>query len=262
MKAFLLATVAFASIMAPAMAADLPVTPAPAYRPPIYVPYRWGGFYIGLHGGGDWLSKDWFAPDTPNNLTVGCGVPGCNIWAGGHTSHSWLAGGQFGFNFQWDWLVLGIEVQQSWSNLEGSNPNLLPARLAAGVVDHSRTNWLGTAAPRFGVAWDRVLVYAKGGGAWAFDRFWTTAPVCDVTTCVSVRELRWGWMAGVGVEFGFLGNWSVKVEYDHLDFTRQRSSLEACIACAHFDYDIQQRIDLVKVGLNYSFSSRPIVTRY
>jgi hypothetical protein len=39
---------------------------------------------------------------------------------------------------------------------------------------HSRTDFIGTVAPRLGLAWDRVLLYAKGGVAWAHDDYWLT----------------------------------------------------------------------------------------
>ena len=41
-------------------------------------------------------------------------------------------------------------------------------------VLHSRTDFIGTVAPRVGVAWDRVLLYAKGGAAFAHDDYWLT----------------------------------------------------------------------------------------
>ena len=47
---------------------------------------HWGGFYIGIHGGGDWFNKDWIAPNTPTNIVVGCGAGAatCDISVGGH----------------------------------------------------------------------------------------------------------------------------------------------------------------------------------
>ena len=47
MKKFLLASVAFAAIAGPAMAADMPVAPPP---PPV-VYYDWTGAYIGFNAG-------------------------------------------------------------------------------------------------------------------------------------------------------------------------------------------------------------------
>src|SRR5205085_12245206 len=108
----------------PASAADMPVR-VPAYKAPAPVAtFSWTGFYLGIHGGGDWFNKDWFTPLTPIN-TAGGGCFGCPASAGGHTSSSWLLGGQAGFNYQVGRLVLGVEAQASWTKLEGSNVNVM-----------------------------------------------------------------------------------------------------------------------------------------
>jgi outer membrane immunogenic protein len=262
MRSLFLRSIALVAVIAgPAMAADMPVK-APVYKAPPVAVYSWTGFYIGAHVGGDWFNKDWFVPLTPTNIAGGC--VGCPISSGSHTASSWLAGGQIGFNYQVGWWVGGIEAQASWTKLEGSNPNVL---LPATVTNHSKTDDLGTIAARLGVAWDRTLLYVKGGGAWAHDTFWTSLSdnVRSVPVVQTVTDTRWGWMVGVGVEYAFWDNWSVKLEYDHLDFSRNRETV-ACVAApvcaAGFDYDIQQRIDLVKIGLNYRFGYSPVVAKY
>jgi outer membrane immunogenic protein len=262
MKKSRVATAALAALIAtPAMAADLPVGGAIAPSRPLEITYRWGGFYAGIHGGADWSDKDWFAPYTPTNAAVGCGAaaPLCNVAAGGHSSNSWLAGFQLGFNQQIGWFVWGAEVEQSWTDLQASNPSTTPAGIAAGLVNHSRTSAVGTGGIRVGAAWGQMLFYVKAGGAWAFDWFWTTAPGCDTVTCQSLRDTRFGGMVGAGFEFAFGRHWSAKVQYEHLDLVRQREPLGlTCTGCTDFDYDILQTMDLVKVGLNYSFNGNPV----
>jgi outer membrane immunogenic protein len=202
MQKFLLGSIALTALIAgPAMAADL----RPVYKaPPPVVVYNWTGFYIGVHGGLDWFDKAWSTPSTPINIAGG-GVFGPN---GGHTASSWLVGAQAGFNYQIGWAVWGAEAQASWTRLEGSNVNpLVPF-----ITDHSKTDSLGTIAARVGAAWNRTLFYAKGGGAWAYDTFWTSTAAAPVSH--TLTETRWGWMLGVGVEYAFLDNWSVKLEYD------------------------------------------------
>jgi outer membrane immunogenic protein len=68
-------------------------------------------------------------------------------------------------------------------------------------------------------------------------------------------------MIGVGWEWAFLDNWSVKVEYDHMDFRRRRETLLP-VTGVTFDYDIEQTVDLVKVGVNYRFGYAPVVAKY
>ncbi len=244
-----------------AMAGDLEVRPQQVYAPPAPpIPvYSWTGFYIGVHGGGDWFNKDWFIPLSAINAVAGC--PGCPSSAGTHRSSSWLAGVQVGFNYQIDWWVSGVEVQASWTRLESSNANANPAFAALGFVNHSKTDSVGTIAARLGAAWDRTLLYVKGGGAWAEDKFFTTTAAFP-GGFQSVADTRWGWMVGVGVEYAFFHNWSVKLEYDHLHFSRITQTLQPIAPGAtQFEFDIWQTIDLVKVGVNYRFGA-PVVPRY
>jgi outer membrane immunogenic protein len=247
------------SLSGAAMAADLEVAPAaPAYKV-AYAPFSWTGFYIGVHGGGDTFSKNWNAPFTPNNLIAGCTTCGGQI--GSHTAKSWLAGGQVGFNYQIGWWVGGVEAQISATRLRGSTVGGLPLGLTTFNTD---TKSIGTIAARMGIAMDRGMFFVKGGGAWANDTFFTVTPAAPVFT--SLTTTRWGWMIGVGGEWAFWDNWSVKVEYDHMEFRRQRATLQPVGAGAlAFDYDIEQTVDLIKVGVNYRFGwygSGPVSARY
>jgi outer membrane immunogenic protein len=126
-------------------------------------------------------------------------------------------------------------------------------------------------APRLGLAWDRVLFYAKGGAAWVNDDYsLSVAPgvpggLAGVTT-VTADKTRWGWMVGVGVEYAFAQNWSVKVEYNYMDFGTERvllTSNGAIPGQLPFEEDISRKIQVVKVGVNYKFDwGGPLVARY
>jgi outer membrane immunogenic protein len=253
-KFFAAVALATMALSGAATAADVDVA-APVYRVRSYAPFSWTGFYIGVHGGGDWFSKDWFVPLTATNIAAFClGCPGS---AGSHTASGWLAGGQVGFNYQIAWFVGGIEAQVSATKLEGSNA--IPFFPAISV--NSKTDTIGTFAGRIGIAMDRTMFYLKGGGAFAHDTFWTSTAGAPILS--SLTDTRWGWMIGVGLEWAFLDNWSVKAEYNHLEFRRHRETLLPVAAgSTAFDYDIEQTIDLVKIGVNYRFGYTPVVARY
>ena len=240
-----------------ASAADLPArtyTKAPMV---VATAYDWTGFYIGVHGGGDWFDKNWYIPVTPNTCGGICGVD-----VGSHSASSWLVGGQAGYNYQAGRWVLGVEGQASWTDLKASNGNLLIPTL---IVNSSKTSALGTLAGRVGYAFDRFMIFGKAGGAWAHDKFWTTAgPASPVagTIIQSTDSDRFGWMLGIGAEYAFAANWSVKIEYDYMDFGRHRETVQpVLLGAASFEYDIRQRVDLVKAGINYRFGG-PVVARY
>ena len=93
----------------PAAAADLP---ARTYTkaPPIVAPvYNWGGFYIGVNGGGASSHKCWDFTDPAGVFIVS---EGCHDATGG------LVGGQVGYRWQMSNFVFGVEAQGDWANLE------------------------------------------------------------------------------------------------------------------------------------------------
>ena len=242
---------------ATALAADIT---RPVYKaPPAPALYSWTGFYLGVHGGGARFDKDWFYPCTATNLLIPFAT--CNQAQGGHSGTSWLAGGQVGFNYQVGQWVWGIEAEFSATRLKGESVDLA---FPSDVI-HSRTNFIGTVAPRVGVAWDRALLYAKGGAAWVHDDHSLSIATSGLTT-FTVDETRWGWMVGAGIEYAFAQNWSAKVEYNYMDFGTERILFNpngAVPGLLPFDDDIRQRIQTVKVGLNYKFDwGAPLAGRY
>ena len=250
-----------------AVAADalVPVYKAPVYKAPVATPspvFSWTGLYVGVHGGATWSNTDWFYPaDALNSVAVLPVGPPFNVSSGGHSASSWLAGGQIGYNYQIKNWVLGAEAEFSWTNLQGSNIDPTSAN-----INHTKTDFVATMGGRFGYAWDRLLLFGKAGGAWAHDKFFDTAtapltsgtfPAFPITLPAGSLEdqatlNRFGLMLGGGVEYALTPNWSVKAEYEYLDFGRKRVTLSpAAAGLAPFDADIRQRIQLAKVGINY-----------
>lgn len=187
-----------------ANAADLPVPPPTQAAPPVaYAPpqvFSWTGIYIGGHLGGGYSGSSWSDPitggvnDTFNNS-------------------SFLGGAQVGANVQFNWLVLGLEGDFSWTGLKGSSTNSI------GETINTRVEWTSTITGRIGAAFDRLLVYGKGGLALAQDQSSLTDLGGNIATNNVVRT---GWTAGVGIEYALTQNWSVKLEYDYLASAHMR----------------------------------------
>ena len=91
-----------------AQAADLPMPPA--YQPPpVVVPvYNWTGFYVGVNGGYGWGNQDPF--NLLTNRFDQFSVP----FSGG------MFGGTFGGQIQSGHVVMGIEADIDWANINGS----------------------------------------------------------------------------------------------------------------------------------------------
>jgi outer membrane immunogenic protein len=268
MSRYLLAGVslfAVAMSVGPVLAADMPVK-AVYKAVPVEV-FSWSGFYIGAHGGGGWARIDSTTVDQtvtipgPGPVVVGALPVSTNLSGG-------LAGGQAGFNFQTGMWVWGVEAQGSWANLTGSTACTVVAAgigaVSTACTGNAKVDALGTIAARLGVAVDRVLFYAKGGAAWAHNQYSTnvTVPGLGLAGAIfSANETRWGWMTGIGVEYAFSQNWSAKIEYNYMDLGTVRAHFTSPVTAFTSDVDNRERINVVKVGINYRFGG-PVIARY
>lgn len=239
MKKFLLATVALATVSAPALAADLGARPyynkAPAYAAPIY---NWTGFYIGGHIGGAFAGSNSF-----NGLVL-------------NDHNSRLMGGvQAGADWQFapSW-VLGVEGQYSW--LGNNNVN---AVFPGGFAYNNNQRAIGSITGRVGWTWGPGLVYVKGGYAFSDNNERLTFLGVPVAFALD-RNHRDGYTIGAGVEYMFAPNWSAKAEYQYYNFGNTTfTSGPADIAGARLRDDEHS----VKVGVNYRFGwGGPVGGRY
>jgi outer membrane immunogenic protein len=259
MKKLLLATVAGMALVAAgsANAADL----GPAYKapPPVLapVPWSWTGFYIGAHIGGGWGTKETFDSGFEDPIFAGKAV-------GTSSVTGFLGGFQAGYNYQISWIVVGIDGDFSFSDVKGTR--IENDAFAFGGVS-VKSDWFATLTGRIGGAVDHALLYVKGGVAWTQDKFGID---CGGTcTAISVPDqTRTGWTVGAGIEYAFTRNWSGKLEYDFMDFGTRRTGTFLCEGeCDDFfNFDLRQRVNMVKAGLNYRFDwgkgKAPVVARY
>jgi len=207
------ATVAASALLAAssfaASAADLrtPVYKAPQYVAPYY---NWSGFYVGAVAGGVWGSSQ-FSPGG-NSFDVS----------------GFQAGGTLGYNWQAGRMVYGIEGDLSYSSNEGSVGPL-----------KTTENWLTTIRGRIGWTWtERLMIYGTGGYA--------GANVKGTVAGISEDKFRSGWTLGLGTEYAFAPQWTVKAEYLYVSFTDDNySNLGAT--------NVALDENLIRVGLNYKF---------
>jgi outer membrane immunogenic protein len=266
MKKLLLGTMALIGLLSAgvAQAADMPVKAAPVAAPP---PFSWSGFYIGAHVGAGWgtVESSITSVEIDRVKMIMDGTDTFSIPFTSHTINGFLGGGQIGWNWQSGWFVFGIEGQFSGSDIDGSTP------CATFVVNLARcsanVNWVATAAARFGVAIDRAMIYVKGGGAWADTEYSAAGIGGSFTTTAS--DTRSGWMVGAGVEYAFAPNWSAKIEYNFMDFGSDNLAFPILDRrgnqFATVNADIDQKLHLIKFGLNYRFgwgAPAPVAARY
>ena len=298
-KLFVAGVAVAALAAAPAMAGDLPISAppyappyAPLYRAPPIIALNWTGCYLGGHIGGSFVDKkfgqfvDTAVPSTfgaPTSFAIS--DPSIDL-----NSTGLLGGGQVGCNFQFaaNW-VIGFEADASGANqqgggdsrlitegavLNGTLPGITTVVSSNGTAS-SRTDFIATATGRLGYTFGRLgegMVYAKGGAAWAKDRYQFNGQVLtdacgevEIGQCVlgnsfvtpfnfGASETRVGWTVGAGVEWAVWENWSVKLEYDYLDFgSRTVTFNDPLLGAANIS--VSQRISEVKLGANYRFGS-------
>jgi outer membrane immunogenic protein len=213
--------------MSAVQAADMPVKARPMVVDP---PFSWTGFYIGGYVGGLWGSKDWLEIIGP--------TPGGSI----HPEYDGIIGGfQGGYNYQFGRWVIGIEGEWGATNADGATRCISSAVVTCGID----LQWVAMVTGRLGfAAWDRVLVYAKGGGVWVREEY----PIAPQSPTGFVRHhTNDGWTIGGGVEYAFLPNWSAKIEYNYLDMGTERLDFQTTLQ------EITQTAHIAKLGINYRF---------
>ncbi|GAA0775119.1 porin family protein [Roseibium denhamense] len=214
-----LATMSAAAL--PALAADLPQTPAPSYEP---VPagqqtIDWTGVYVGGNLG-------WSFGQFDNR--AGGGVGDIDITENG------VSGGVFaGYNLQvTPNIVVGGEADFTLSDLEDS-------RTRNGLNLQSGSDWNSNFRGRVGYAFDRYLIYGAGGLA-----------IADVNVKGNGdkdSKTALGWTLGAGAEGALTNNVTARFEYVYQDFGEQDFNLGGQAVSS--DFNNQQ----VRFGLGYKF---------
>lgn len=266
----LLAAAAFATISSvPAIAADMAVKAAPvvAARPACA---QFGGFYLGGNVGYAYYQhsfhdRDALGPSIDTGLS--------NSYR--DTQSGWNAGVQGGYNYQSGCTLFGVEADWSWSDTRASSFNQDGDQTVANPVTDSVTlsskmRWFGTVRARSGVIVDNVLLYATGGFAYAnFDRTFTyfNDNVPPSIGVFSSNNTRWGWTAGLGTEWAFAPNWSLKSEVLYMQFEKSTvtalGNADSSVGNAGVSYRLesQDQAWISRVGVNYRFGG-PAVARY
>jgi outer membrane immunogenic protein len=238
-----------------ASAADLgPVRRAPPPAAPAFVPppvFNWTGFYVGGN-----LGVAWTQADVTDNFGNGFSTSQRAVFTGG---------GQVGANYQWNWLVVGVEGDFDWlANNHNSSNTLLVNGNAFQLSANDR--WITTVTGRVGYAFNLFgangwgwnpgnggnwLIYAKGGWGWAgVNNFTLTNVTTGGSISVSNSNSNDGPVGGVGVEWAFAPNWTAKLEYDRLFLNDSNFT-----GVFGENINISNRdVQTVTVGINYLFN--------
>jgi outer membrane immunogenic protein len=189
-----LLAVAALCVVSSASAGDLPQRHN-YNKPQVYQNlFNWTGFYAGVHGGLGW-----------GDSTFG-------------STSGYAVGAQVGYNYQMvSGMVFGAETDISLTGVDNAAFN---------------NDYIGTVRGRIGYAFDRILLYATAGFAYAGGEVGT------------VDRTHYGYALGLGMEGMVTPNVSVRLEYLYTDFS---SRSYAPLGSVGFDTSV------LRAGVNYRF---------
>jgi outer membrane immunogenic protein len=202
-------------VVAPVRTAKaLPVAPPP---------FSWTGFYVGLDGGGAVGTNDYYSSFVPS-----WSIPPFAAGSGSYQVGGIFGGPVAGFNYQFsNNVVLGIEANAALTTLGGNYGGCIPSGFAC-LHNEFDLNDFGTVRGRVGyeVSWNNALIYGTGGLAWGHSIFSSTYETLTPTSVTAFSSAdRWGWAAGAGVEIPLSANWSMNLQYLHIQFNSTDTSL-------------------------------------
>lgn len=210
--------------------------------PMAYAVPTWTGFYVGINGGYGWR-------DTGDQFAYPAGVdyPAYD----GIAAEGGFGGGQIGYNWQgfagMPSIVTGIEADIQGSGISRTDVNT--------IAETYKTNldWFGTVRGRVGFSAGNGLVYFTGGFAYGGLNLYAQ----DNTFAIYESDgTVTGYVLGGGTEYKINPSWSLKAEYQYLNFGKNDpafASGDPTYPAASGDgYKItDDAYHTVRVGLNY-----------
>jgi outer membrane immunogenic protein len=250
LRRILMASVGAIALAGTAVAADLP-SPAP---PPVYVPpvpiFTWTGVYVGGQVGYAWGNQSANFGDS-FGLFDNVSYNGDGVIGGAHV----------GYNLQLSQFVIGLEGDVDGSSIsKGVSGVVFPLGGAFGSVNtsfNSNANVQGSIRGRVGYAWDRVLVYATGGVAFAGVNSDLSTSTLFGTSYDAASNTRVGWTVGGGLEYAVTNNWSIRAEYRYSDFGQYTVYPVNFAALGDTGAFINRHLteNRVQVGFSYKFDT-------
>jgi outer membrane immunogenic protein len=276
MRRLLLAAVMFGAVSG-AQAADMPDLPIlrGAFTEGLTTSrINWQGYYVGgqagygssdenFHGSTRTMMAAMLANTVIENEMQ---VSQWDLGLGKASARTAGFGGFFGYNSQWEDVVLGVEASYLHGNFGGastaSEARFTPAPLSDGYFhDVTATSTaamaisdMATFRARAAYAYGSFLPYAFGGFALGNANISRTATVLDVmtpgpanpparppaflsSTEAQHNHLVYGYSAGIGVDVNLIGGLFMRAEWEYLRFTSS----------------VDTNINTVRAGLGYKF---------
>jgi opacity protein-like surface antigen len=258
-----------------AQAADMPYLRG-SYQEPVARRVNWDGFYVGAQGGygsndqnftgfnNDQIARLLSFTAIENNM-------GVSRWPllGTVSQNSEGYGGFFGYNSQWDDVVIGLEANYLHGKFGGTSTGGASRIATIGTFQHAVTSVsaasmqvhdFGTVRARAGYVIGSFLPYVFGGIALGAADITQTSIVDDIpvyvgptpvaptpapflpratvgVTDVQRNQFLYGYTAGFGIDVNLYRGLFLRAEYEYVNFTNRSET----------------QINTVRGGLGYKF---------
>lgn len=147
------------------------------------------------------------------------------------SSNGFNGGGTFGYNYQKGKFFIGGETDFSGHRINKSISETTPFNPAfpaspnnnKTIAQAVKSDWLFTARPRIGVAFNKSVIYATGGIAVTNIKYsgsFSDTIVGLTKESSDFSKTKTGTSVGAGVEFKVASKWSIKAEYLFTQFGR------------------------------------------
>lgn len=229
---------------------------------------NWAGFYIGANIGGGFGSSDARTTTATGGTGYFAASSEASINANGRQDlnvSGRMAGLQAGYNRQHGNFVYGFEADFDVANLNEGDaitqtyPCCAPTSYT--LVQDMDTNWLFTARPKAGFAFDDFLFYATGGLALTTVHYNAlfTDNFAAALEKAAITKTKLGWALGAGAEYALGAHWSLKADYLYASFgnvattTTTFTSTFGPSPTNSFSHTADLKVNIARVGVNYKF---------
>lgn len=214
--------------------------------------FSWTGVTVGAHGGYQWGDGDF--PDAPAYIPPPLngrpsGPPNPELEGG-------LLGLQVGYNHQFGKLVVGVEADISFADIDDT------VRDGNFITQTTEFERLGTVRAKLGYAHGSWLPYITGGYAWADVSYSQTCPQgaiaghCSFTGEYTRSDdtTMSGWTLGGGIKYAINDHFILGAEYLHLEFDQESFDFGGPLGGrAITAADMEIEADIVKLAVDYKF---------
>ena len=219
--------------------------------------YDWTGFYAGLHAGYHWGSSggvnfdSLFGPLSPEYIEARETLHPHTV---GDDLDGFIGGAQLGYNLQSESLVIGVETDISFLDLDEYDHRIVDI---APYPPHDYTSsqsldWLGTTRLRLGYAFERTVLYATGGVAYGDAEFSYALLFPESNLSTGASKFKVGWTIGGGVDYAIGDAIALRAEYLYYDLGKlsSRDFYDFSLTAGE-EWNAKFRGNIIRAGLNF-----------